>query len=144
MRLWWHRSPTDVRRKRGQAHALFGGALAAFCLWSCAGTANSVATPDNEELLPGTGSEALSSAETLRADVGIAGVHVGTLESTWCPNSTSGGARVSSAMTPAALLKALLHASGSAQTEWGPAAEGPSTSAYDIREGDVLRRYRVS
>ena len=144
MRLWWHRSPTDVRRKRGHSHALSRFALAAFCSWSCAGTANNVAIPDNEELLPGTGSEALSSAETLRADVGIAGIHVGTMESTWCPDTPAGGARVWSEMTPAALLKALMHASGRAQTDWGPSAEGPSASAYDIREGDILRRYRVS
>lgn len=135
------RTPTHERRG-GVAHAR-GLLLALVALWGCASTP-SVAIPAEPEgeLLAPSAAELPRSSETLRADVAVSGVHLGRLESTWCPRSDGG--RLATEMKPSPLVKALMSASGRAETELDLPGGAPSASEYDLREGDVVRSYHVS
>lgn len=97
--------------------------------------------PEGDLLAPST--ETLPrEPESLRADVAMSGVHLGRLESTWCPRPDGG--RLATEMKPSSLVKALMHASGRAQTELELPAGAPSASEYDLSEGEVVRSYHVS
>jgi uncharacterized protein DUF3108 len=127
---------------RRLGHAL-GLLLGHALLSGCASTpsAASPGEPQGRLLAPSTG--ALPRApETLRADVAVSGVHLGKIESTWCPRA--GGGRLATEMKPSSLVKALMQAGGRARTELDLPETAPSASEYDLREGDIVRSYRVS
>jgi hypothetical protein len=117
--------------------------LAGSVMGGCASTTSAAlpAEPKDDLLVP-SGVDIPRTPETLRADVTVSGVHLGRVESTWCPQAAGG--RVQTEMTPASLVKVLMQASGRAQTELDLPAGAPSASEYDLREGDVVRSYRVS
>jgi hypothetical protein len=137
-------------RTRSLTHQRWGEVGHARCLllglatlWGCAST-QSAATPMEPEgaLLAPSTAELPRAPEALHADVAVSGVHLGRLESTWCPRRDGG--RLATEMKPSPLVKALMSASGRAETELDLPEGAPSASDYDLREGDVVRSYHVS
>jgi uncharacterized protein DUF3108 len=141
--------PTGTQRSGGSRATrewwrALGSLFAAGALCACASTTSAAAptAPAGVLLPPSAAADLPQSAETLRADVTVSGVHLGRVESTWCPD-TAGG-RVQTEMKPAALVKALLQASGRAQTQLELPGGAALVSDYDLREGEVVRSYHVS
>lgn len=123
----------------GRALLLLGFGL----LSGCASTPAAAVPGEPEGALLAPSTEALPKApESLRADVAVSGVHLGRIESTWCPRT--GGGQLATEMKPSSLVKALMQAGGRARTELDLPEGAPSASEYDLREGDVVRSYQVS
>jgi uncharacterized protein DUF3108 len=141
--------PTGTLTKRsapatGARWLAIGVICASGAFGACASTTSAAlpGEPGGQLLAPAAAAEIQGTPETLRADVSLSGVHLGRIESTWCPHTTGG--RVETEMKPASLLKALTHASGRAETEVELPGWAPRASDYDLREGDVVRTYHVS
>lgn len=103
--------------------------------------------------VPATGAHLLESTptlraaagpETLRANVELFGVELGTIETSACPDTAGRVSTVESHVASAALVNILRRTSGDARTLLYPGSQAPASSEYHFHDGDLLRHYRVA
>lgn len=87
--------------------------------------------------------EQQAAPELLQADIEVFGLALASLESARCPRTMDRPLTVQTRVTAAPVVKVVRRTSGDARTEFDPETAGPTSSDYNLRDGDLLRHYRV-
>jgi hypothetical protein len=80
-------------------------------------------------------------SEAFEANIELLGLSMGTLHSSRC--TTSDSTTLQTRIQPAALVNMLHRSGGDARTELGALALAPSSSEFNVQDGDLLRHYEV-